>query len=109
MDFTPKSEDEVIRESVSHKLDRHLINPSKKVCRYLIRTKSAASTFHNSDYLKYKHDGYNDMVDLVDLNIKDPDIIKYIIKFFIGNTMLVTNEFLKSINVKYTGSITTYP
>ena len=31
MDFTPDVEYEVIREAVSHKLDRHPINPSNKV------------------------------------------------------------------------------
>ena len=33
MDFTPEAEDEVIREAVSQKLDRHLVNPLKKVWR----------------------------------------------------------------------------
>ena len=33
MDFTPEAEDEVIREAVSHKLYRPLVNPSKKVWR----------------------------------------------------------------------------
>ena len=27
MDFTPEAKDEVIREEVSNKLDRHLVNP----------------------------------------------------------------------------------
>ena len=31
MDFTPEVEDEVIRDSVSQKLDRPLFNPSNKV------------------------------------------------------------------------------
>ena len=30
MDFTPEAEDEVIREAVSQKLDRPLVNPSKQ-------------------------------------------------------------------------------
>ena len=29
--LTPEAEDEVIREVVSHKLDRPLVNPSKKI------------------------------------------------------------------------------
>ena len=45
------------------------------------------------------------MVELVDVNKNYPDIIKYIIKFLILNTMLVTNNFLKSSNVQDIGSI----
>ena len=35
------------------------------------------------------------MVDLVDINTNDPDGTKYSIKFFRGNTMMVTKDFLK--------------
>ena len=45
------------------------------------------------------------MVDLVDVNTDYSDIIKYIIKFLIGNTMVVTTEFLKPRNVTDIGSI----
>ena len=45
------------------------------------------------------------MVEMVDLNTNDSDIIKYIIKLLIVNTMVVTNYFLKSSNVPYIGSI----
>ena len=39
------------------------------------------------------------MVELVDINTNDPDIIRYIIEFLIGNDMVVTKEFIKSRNV----------
>ena len=45
------------------------------------------------------------MVDMVDVNKNDPDIIKYIIKFLRGNTMVVTNKFLKWKKVPDVGSI----
>ena len=41
----------------------------------------------------------------MDVNTNDPDIINYIIKFLILNTMLVTKDFLKSSNVTDIGSI----
>ena len=46
------------------------------------------------------------MLDLEDVNTDDPDRINYIINLLIGNTMLVTNEFLRSNNVPDIGSIT---
>ena len=39
MDFTPESEDEVIMEVVSHKLDIPIFNPSNKVWRDSNKTK----------------------------------------------------------------------
>ena len=45
------------------------------------------------------------MVDLVDINKNYLDVIKYIIKFLRGNTMVVTKKFLKSRNVPDIGSI----
>ena len=45
------------------------------------------------------------MVELEDVNKNDTDRIKYIIKFLIGNTMLVTKEFLNSMNLPDIGSI----
>ena len=45
------------------------------------------------------------MVDLVDVNTNDPDTIKYIIKFLRLNTMVITKELLKSMNVPDIGSI----
>ena len=46
------------------------------------------------------------MVEPWDINTNYPDSIKYKIKFLRGNTMIVTNEFLKSRNVPDIGSIT---
>ena len=43
--FTPESEDEVISESVSHKLDRPIVNPQNKVWRDSAQTKSPISPF----------------------------------------------------------------
>ena len=45
------------------------------------------------------------MVDLVDLNNNDLDSIKYMIRFLRVNTMLVTKEFLNSMNLPDIGSI----
>ena len=41
----------------------------------------------------------------MDINKNDPDSIRYIIKLLRVNTMVVTKDFLKSINVPYIGSI----
>ena len=45
------------------------------------------------------------MVELVDINNNDPDITKYIIELLRGNTMILTNDLIKSRNVPYIGSI----
>ena len=44
----------------------------------------------------------------MDVNTNDPDIINYIIKFLILNTMLVTKDFLKSSDVPDIVSIPIY-
>ena len=41
----------------------------------------------------------------MDINKNDTDSINYRIKLLIGNTMILTKEFLKSINVPDIGSI----
>ena len=48
------------------------------------------------------------MVELVDVNTNYPYSIKYIIKFLIVNTMVVTKDFLKSRNVSDSVSIPIY-
>ena len=48
------------------------------------------------------------MVELVDVNTNYPDIIKYMVKLLIVNTMVVTKEFLKSRNVSDIVPITIY-
>ena len=45
------------------------------------------------------------MVELVDINNNYPDSIKYSIHFLIGNTIILTEDFLKSSNVPDIGSI----
>ena len=45
------------------------------------------------------------MDDLVDINTHYPASAKYINNFLRGNTMIVTNEFLNSRNVPYSGYI----
>ena len=52
MDFTPGVEDEVIREAVSHKLYRNLINPSNKVWRDSTQTKTPNSPLQVGDSLR---------------------------------------------------------
>ena len=103
MDFNPEAEDEVIREAVSHKLDRFLVKPSKKVWRYSTQTKSPTSPFQIGDSLIYKNEVHNEMVDLVDVNTNDPDSIKFIIKLLMVHTMVVMTELLKSRNVSDIG------
>ena len=44
-------------------------------------------------------------MDLVDVNTNNSDTIKYIIRFLRGNSIIVTKEFLQSINVPDIGSI----
>ena len=48
------------------------------------------------------------MVDLVDINTNDDDSIKYSIRLLIGNKVVVTKEFLSSINVPYIRIIPIY-
>ena len=96
MDFTPEVEYEVIREAVSHKLDRPLVYPSNKLLRDSTQTKTPNSPFHI---------GHNNMVELVGINTNYPDSNKYSIYLLIGNTNIVTYEFLKSSNVPDIGSI----
>ena len=48
------------------------------------------------------------MVEQVDVNTNYSDSIKYIFKFLIVNTMVVTKEFLKSRNVSDIVPITIY-
>ena len=94
MDFNPEAEYEVIRESVSHKLDISLVKPTKKVWRESTKNKDLTSPFWIGDSLIYINEGHNDMVELVYVNPNDLDIIKYIIKLLILNTMVVTKKFL---------------
>ena len=51
MDFNPESENEVIRESVSQKLDRYIVKPSKNIWRDSTQTKDPTSPFHIVDSL----------------------------------------------------------
>ena len=48
------------------------------------------------------------MVELVDINTIGIDSIKYSIKLFRGNKIMVTKKFLKSRNVPAIGYITIY-
>ena len=105
MDFIPESEDEVIREALSQKLDRPLANLSNNVWRDSSQTKYPTSSFHIGNSLRYKNEEYYDMMYLVDVNTNDPYSIKFIIKFLRVNTMLVTKEFLNSMNLPDIGSI----
>ena len=99
MDFTPDSEDEVIRGTVSHKLDRYLVNTSNKFWRDSAQNKAPNLPFQVDDSLRCTNQGQNEMVELVEVNTNDPYSIKYINKFLRGNKMVVSQEFLKSSNV----------
>ena len=52
MYFTPEAEDKVIRDTVSHKLDRPLVNTQNKVWRDSNKTKNPTSTFHIGEYIR---------------------------------------------------------
>ena len=53
MDFTPEYKDEVIREAVSQKSYRPLVNPSKNVWRESNQNKAPDSPFHIGEYIIY--------------------------------------------------------
>ena len=106
MDFIPEAEDEATREEVSHKLYRHIVNPSKKIWRDSTQTKTLTLPFHIGGYLIYTNEGHNYMVYLVGMNTNDPDIIKYSIKFLRVNIIILNEYFFKLRNVLYIGSIT---
>ena len=53
MYFTPEVKDEVIRESVSHKLNRPIVNPSKIVWTDSTQTKTPNSTFKIGESIRY--------------------------------------------------------
>ena len=55
MYFNPEAEYEVIREAVSHKLDRSLVKPSNKVWRDSTQTKAPTSPLQIDDSLIYKN------------------------------------------------------
>ena len=78
MDFNAILEDEVIRDAVSHKLDRPLVNSSNKVWRDSTKTKTPTLPFQIGYYLRYTNEGHNEMVDLVDINKNDHDSTTYI-------------------------------
>ena len=99
MDFTQEVEDEVIREAVSQKLYKPLVNPSNKVCEESTQTKTLTSLSQISDSLRYTNGGHNEMVYLVDINTNDIDRNKYSIKLLRGITWIVTKELTKSRNV----------
>ena len=108
MDFTPESEDEVIRESISYKLYIIIVNPPNKVWRDSTQNKYPTPYFHIGDHLIYTNEGHNEMVEMLDVNKNDSCIIKYIINLFIGNKMVVTKDFPKSRNVPDIVSIKSY-
>ena len=93
--FTPYTEDGVIMEAVSHKLDRPLVNPSNNLWVDSTQTKTPTSPFQIGDSLIYTNYLPNDVVEMLDIKTSDPDRIKYIIKLLRGNTMIVTKDFLK--------------
>ena len=53
MVFTPENEYKVIREEVSHKLDRPLVNLSNKVWRDSTQTKTTTSPFKIGGSIRY--------------------------------------------------------
>ena len=79
IDFILEAEEEVIREAVTHKLDRPLFITPNKIWRDSNQTKAPTPDFQVCDSLRYTNEGHNEMVELVDVNKNYPDIIMYII------------------------------
>ena len=99
MDSTTQVEDEVIRDAVSHKLDRPLVNPYNNLWRESTKNITPSSPFRIGDSLRYTNEVHNEMMDLLDINTNDPDNTNYSIKFLRGNTMVLTKQLIKLINV----------
>ena len=95
MDFTLDVEYEVIREAVSHKLDRHLINPSNKVFRDSTQTKTPNSPIQVGESLSYPNEVHNGIMELVDTKKIGPDRTNYRRKFLRGNTKMIISCFQK--------------
>ena len=106
--FTPEADDEIIRDAVSNKLDRSLVNTQKESLKRLNSKQKYNLTQSDFDSLRYPNDRHNKMVDLVDINTNYPDSMKYIIVLSKRKTRIVTKEFLKSRNVTYIESIPIY-
>ena len=90
-----RQSDEVIRDVVSQKLYRPIVNTSNKIWRDSTQTKTPTSPLQIGDSLIYTNEVHNEMVELVDKNENDPDSTQYSIKLLRGNKMAVTKEFLK--------------
>ena len=67
MDFTPEVEDEVIMDTVYHKLDIPLVNPSNKFWIYSTQTRPPPSLFLIDEALRYTNEEHNEMVEMVDI------------------------------------------
>ena len=105
INFIPEVEYGVIRDSVSHILDRPLVNTSSIVWRYSIQNKTPTPTFQIGDCLRYTNEIHNEMVELAKINTNDAENTNYIIKFLLGNTNVITKEFLKSRNIPDIASV----
>ena len=70
----------------------------KNVWRGSSQTKTPTSNFHIGESLRFTNSVHIKMLDLVYIKTNDTDSTKYIIELFRGNTMILTNEFLKSEN-----------
>ena len=67
MDFTPYVEDVVIKDEVSHKLDRPLFKISNKFWIHSTQSKTPTSPFQIYGSLTYTNLGQNEMVEMVDI------------------------------------------
>ena len=76
--FTPEADDELIREAVSNKLDRYLVNTQKESLERLNSKQKYNLTHSDFDSLRYTNDRHNKMVVRVDINTNDLDSMKYI-------------------------------
>ena len=76
MDLIPEVDDEFIRDKVSQKLYRPLVNLSNKVWIYWTQTKTKTSPFQMGDSLRYTNEGHNETVDLVGIKTNDNESTK---------------------------------
>ena len=68
MNFTPEAEYEVIRDSVSQKIDIFLVNTSNNFSRDSTQYKTPTPPLKIGDSFIYKNEGHNVMVELMDIN-----------------------------------------
>ena len=99
MGYNQESEDGVIREAVSHKLEISLVKQSNKVWRVKKKSKNLTSHFQTGESIRYRKEGRNEMVELLKRYLNDLVSMNYTIKFLLCNKKIVIKEFLNPMNI----------